>query len=213
MTESASSQCLPTRTGPVGEPDVFWMGDTQSPSMSTAARVTKPGERNARRLAMISCRVIEASGGRSRPTCVSAWPTAEQVIEQHWSHSSNSSTSSESPTPEQTAGLLDAVDLGDVRVVQRGEDAGLPLEARQPVRVGGERRGQHLQRHVAVEPRVAGAVTSPMPPAPSGPVCTLFCSKILLDNFLTAGCRRSGMTATAALRPPQRHAVARVRGR
>ena len=32
--------------------------------MSTAARVTKPGERNTRRLAMISCRVIEASAGR-----------------------------------------------------------------------------------------------------------------------------------------------------
>ena len=52
---------LPTSTGPVGEPEVFWMGDTQSPSMPTAASVTKLGERNARRLAMISSRVIEAS--------------------------------------------------------------------------------------------------------------------------------------------------------
>ena len=56
------------------------------------------------------------------------------------------------------AGLLEAVDLGDVGVVQRGEDPGLSLEARQPVRVGGERLGQHLQRDVAVELRVAGAV-------------------------------------------------------
>ena len=38
-------------------------------------------------------------------------------------------------------------------------------------------------------------------------------SKILLDNFLTAGCRRSGMTATAALRRPQRPAAARIRGK
>ena len=56
------------------------------------------------------------------------------------------------------AGLLEAVNLGDVRVVQRGEDAGLALEARQPVRVGGERLGQHLQRDVATELRVASAV-------------------------------------------------------
>ena len=56
------------------------------------------------------------------------------------------------------AGFLQAVDLSDVRVVQRGEDAGLPFEAGQPIRVGGERRGQHLQCDVAVEPRVAGPV-------------------------------------------------------
>ena len=46
--------------------------------------------------------------------------------------------------------VFDAVDLRDVRVVQRGEDPGLPLEARAPVGVGGERVGQYLQRHVAV---------------------------------------------------------------
>ena len=41
-------------------------------------------------------------------------------------------------------------------MVQRSQHLGFPLEAGQPVRVGGECLGQYLQRHVAVELRVAG---------------------------------------------------------
>ncbi len=43
------------------------------------------------------------------------------------------------------------VDRGDVRVVQRGEQLGLALEARQPVRVRGKILGQDLDRHLTVE--------------------------------------------------------------
>ena len=43
-------------------------------------------------------------------------------------------------------------------MVQRGEDLGFPLEAGQLIRVGRERLGQHLERHVPVELRVAGLI-------------------------------------------------------
>jgi hypothetical protein len=63
----------------------------------------------------------------------------------------------------------DVVHRQDVRVVQRGERAGLLLEALEPIGVGRQCRRQHLDRDVASQPRVAGAVdTSPIPPAPSG---------------------------------------------
>ena len=53
-------------------------------------------------------------------------------------------------------GLRQPVDAPDVGVVQRGEDLGFPLEPRQAVGVGGERLGEHLERHVPVELGVAG---------------------------------------------------------
>ncbi len=52
---------------------------------------------------------------------------------------------------------LQAVDLGDVRVVQRGQQLGFALEAGEPLGIGGERLGQHLDRHLAVERGVHGA--------------------------------------------------------
>ena len=54
-------------------------------------------------------------------------------------------------------GLLEAVDRRDVRMVERREHLRLALEARQPLGVGDERLGQHLERHLALEPGVAGA--------------------------------------------------------
>ena len=54
--------------------------------------------------------------------------------------------------------LLEAVDRRDVRMVERGEDLRLAREARHVVGVVGERRGQHLERDVAMELRVVGAV-------------------------------------------------------
>jgi hypothetical protein len=64
--------------------------------------------------------------------------------------------------------MVVAVIVRDPRVAQRAEQLRLPLEARQPLRVGGERLRQQLERDVSGEPRVGGADTSPMPPAPSG---------------------------------------------
>ena len=43
--------------------------------------------------------------------------------------------------------LLEAVNLRDMRVVQRRQDFGLTLESRQPLRVRRNRRGQHLDRN------------------------------------------------------------------
>ena len=43
-------------------------------------------------------------------------------------------------------------------MVQRGEHLGFPLEAGQAVGVGRKRLGQYLERHVAVELRVAGLI-------------------------------------------------------
>ena len=50
--------------------------------------------------------------------------------------------------------LLKAVDVGDVRMVQRGEDLRLSLESSESVRVRREGIGQHLQGIVPLEPRV-----------------------------------------------------------
>ena len=63
--------------------------------------------------------------------------------------------------------LLQPVDAPDVGVVQRGKNFCLTLEAGQPVGIGRECLGEHLQRHVSVELGVAGLwYTSPMPPSP-----------------------------------------------
>jgi hypothetical protein len=52
-------------------------------------------------------------------------------------------------------GLFQAVDAADVRVVERGQEPGFPLEARHPVRVGRKLRWKRLERHVATELAVA----------------------------------------------------------
>jgi hypothetical protein len=54
--------------------------------------------------------------------------------------------------------FFDAVDRGDVRVIQRRNHAGLALEARQPFGRGDERRRKDFDGDVALEPRVAGAI-------------------------------------------------------
>ena len=54
--------------------------------------------------------------------------------------------------------FLDAVDLCDVRVVERGQQLGLPLEPGQPIGIGGEDVPEQLEGDVAVQPRVAGAI-------------------------------------------------------
>jgi hypothetical protein len=56
------------------------------------------------------------------------------------------------------AGLLQPIDGGDVRMVQRGEHLGLALEAAQAVRIEGEQLGQHLQRDITIQPGIARAI-------------------------------------------------------
>ena len=57
-----------------------------------------------------------------------------------------------------TGGFLEAVQRGDVRMIQRGEDSGFTLEARQAIRIGGPRLRQQLDRHRTTELRVVGAI-------------------------------------------------------
>ncbi len=52
--------------------------------------------------------------------------------------------------------LVQAVDRGDVGVVEGGEQLGLALEAGQPLGVAGERVGEDLDGDLAVEGRVEG---------------------------------------------------------
>ncbi len=61
------------------------------------------------------------------------------------------------------ARLLEAVDRGDVGVLELGEDLRLALEARETVGVGGERLGEDLDRDLALQLRVGGAVDDPHP--------------------------------------------------
>ena len=55
-------------------------------------------------------------------------------------------------------GVLDAVDVRDVRVIERGEDLRLAREPRQPLAVAGEAGRQHLDGDVALQAVVARAI-------------------------------------------------------
>ena len=61
------------------------------------------------------------------------------------------------------ARLLEAVDRGDVGVLELGEDLRLALEAREAVGVRGERLGEDLDRDLALQLRVGRAVDDPHP--------------------------------------------------
>lgn len=50
---------------------------------------------------------------------------------------------------------------------QRSQHLRLALEAGEPLGVAGKHVGQDLQRHVALQARVARAIHLTMPPAPS----------------------------------------------
>jgi hypothetical protein len=54
--------------------------------------------------------------------------------------------------------MLEPVDRRDVRMIERGEQLRLALKARESIVVRRERIGQNLDRHVALEPRIAGAI-------------------------------------------------------
>jgi hypothetical protein len=55
-------------------------------------------------------------------------------------------------------GLLEPVNLGNIRVIERGQDLGLALETSQPVGVRDESRRQHLECDFAFERRVGGPI-------------------------------------------------------
>ena len=59
------------------------------------------------------------------------------------------------------ARLLEAVDRGDVGVLQLGEELRLALEAGEALGVGGERLGQDLDRDLALQLRVGRPVDDP----------------------------------------------------
>jgi hypothetical protein len=54
--------------------------------------------------------------------------------------------------------LLEAVDRGNVWVVQRGQDFSFTLEPCEAIRVAGDRYGQHLDRNGPLEIAVGGAI-------------------------------------------------------
>ena len=55
-------------------------------------------------------------------------------------------------------GHADVVDRADIRVLERGDRAGLALESRAPLRIGRHVGRQHFDGDRAIEPRVAGLV-------------------------------------------------------
>jgi hypothetical protein len=65
--------------------------------------------------------------------------------------------------------LLETMDRGDVGMAERRDDLRFTREAGEAIGVD-QMIGKDLQRDVAPELRVAGAIDSPMPPAPSVPV-------------------------------------------
>jgi len=64
--------------------------------------------------------------------------------------------------------LVDAVDPGDVRMIERGERLGFSFEAPEPLFVVGQLLGQHLDRNFAIEPRIPRSIDLPHPPGSEG---------------------------------------------
>ena len=62
--------------------------------------------------------------------------------------------------------FFDPVECGDMRMVQRGEDARFALEARPTVRIDRQRGWQDLNRYLASEPCIAGAIHLSHPAGP-----------------------------------------------
>ncbi len=54
-------------------------------------------------------------------------------------------------------GFLESMNRGDVRMVQRGQQLRFAPEPCEAIRIGCELCGQNLERHIAIQPRVASA--------------------------------------------------------
>ena len=63
-----------------------------------------------------------------------------------------------SPLPVQPFLPIQPVNVRDVRMVQRRQHLRFARKAREPIGVVRERFRENLQRHVAIEPRVARAI-------------------------------------------------------
>lgn len=57
-----------------------------------------------------------------------------------------------------TAGVLKAVNRADIGVIERGQELGFATQAGEPLRIAGEGLGQQLERDLAPEFGIAGAV-------------------------------------------------------
>ena len=66
----------------------------------------------------------------------------------------------------QTVRLFQAMQRCDVGVVERRQHLRLTAESRDRIGIVQQLIGQQLQRDIPIEPRVAGAIDLPMPPAP-----------------------------------------------
>ena len=75
------------------------------------------------------------------------------------------------------------MDVRDVRVVERGEDLCLTREASAAVGIGAEGLRQDLERDVAIQLRVAGAIHLAHPARTDG-------SENLVGTKVSAGCER-----------------------
>ena len=64
------------------------------------------------------------------------------------------------------AGVFEAMDLRDVRMIERGEHLRFTTEAREAIGIVGNGRQQDLDRDLAIQLRVAGSVDLAIPPAP-----------------------------------------------
>ena len=69
-----------------------------------------------------------------------------------------SSPSTSSITSAVKSGVFETVDRSDVRMVESREHFGFALKTREPVRIAGDRRGEHLDRHRPFQIAVGRAV-------------------------------------------------------
>jgi hypothetical protein len=59
---------------------------------------------------------------------------------------------------EHAVGVFEAMDLGDVRMIERREHFRLALKTRDTVAIAGKRRGKDLDGDIALQPRISGAI-------------------------------------------------------
>jgi len=100
--------------------------------------------------------------------------------------------------------VLEAVDGGDVRMVELREDAGLALEAGEAFRVAGEGFGQNFDGNVAAERGVGGAVDDAHAAGAELGVDAVVAQRLADHAGLTAhgGFRRLGLRLIGFKQPP-----------
>ena len=108
-------------------------------------------------------------------------------------------------------GRLDAVDRGNPRMVEAGEDVGFPLEASQPIRVSREGVGEDFQGDVAPELRVGGAIDLPHAAfADEGGHVVMAKSRTDGQGHRLSGSDRRGVTRILPVAGPRLHWLHRM---